>query len=93
MPLDSVPEALPKALPKALPEVYRREGRRSLLSPSLTQESELRAAAEAARARLEAVQSKPDDDDRIKAQIDFQAANLDLQIFDNKHAPTGSLQP
>lgn len=89
MPLDSAPEAPSKALP----DVYRGEGRRRLLSPSLKQESELRVAAEAARARLEAVQSKPEDDDeRIKAQMDFYEANLDLEVFDKQHDPTGTLK-
>ncbi len=89
MPFDSAPETPSQALP----EVYAREGRRSLLRPSLRQESELRAAAEAARARLEVLQSRPEDDDeRIKAQMDFKEANLDLKTFDKQHDPTGTLK-
>ncbi|MCR4256151.1 MAG: hypothetical protein NUW08_00400, partial [Candidatus Uhrbacteria bacterium] len=74
-----------------LPAVYQPEGRR--LRPSLARESVLKARAESAHANMEAVKDRPEDDpERIRKQMDFEEANLDLEIFDLTHDPTGALK-
>ncbi len=74
-----------------VPAVYQVEGRR--LRPSMAQESLLKRNAESARATLERSSDLPEDNpERMKAAMDFEEANLDLETFDLTHDPTGALK-
>ena len=88
MPYDAPSGEQPKA---ELAPVYKPEGRR--LRQSNESEATLKAKAEAARERAVALQERPvDDAERLKADMDFQESNLDLETFDLTHDPTGALK-
>jgi len=65
--------------------VYKGEGGRRLRQSSATEDA-LRAKAEEVRARLEANPEDP------QTKMEFEEANLDLEIFDLTHDPTGALK-
>lgn len=74
-----------------IPAVYQSEGRR--LRPSLATEAVLKLRAEAAREQSMALKDRPEEDpERVKAEQDFEESNLDLEIFDLTHDPTGALK-
>lgn len=71
--------------------VYEKTGRR--LRQSSTNEEILRMRAVQTRERVEELRSKPETDpERQEAELAYEEANLDLEIFDLTHDPTGALK-
>lgn len=74
-----------------LAPVYEKTGRR--LRQSTVNEELLRLRAATAREKAESLHSRPETDpERQAAELAFEEANLDLEIFDLTHDPTGALK-
>ncbi len=77
--------------PTELAPVHEATGRR--LRQSTANEEVLRMSAADAREKAEALQSRPEGDpERRAAEMAFEEANLDLEVFDLTHDPTGALK-
>ncbi|MEI7511964.1 MAG: diguanylate cyclase [Candidatus Uhrbacteria bacterium] len=72
-------------------DVYQPQGRR--LRESKANEAVLELHAEVALQKVKDLETRPDGDRELaQAKMDFEEANLDLEIFDLQNDPTGALK-